>query len=330
MKICPQCNTENPSGANNCMNCGASLGEGKLPEELLLRKQLTEANETIAHLNESLAQSKKKIVDASVFSKKIDSLNKEIDNKNTEIGRQKTEIESCKKNNEDLAKRIKKRRSWLGGIIALFAVAVVVIIVMIVRTADLGNDLSRAEFEIYNLNGKLSDLENELSVVTGESTSLYDTLTKYKKLATEKQTQLRKLQKDYPNLSFFVKNIEIANVYRDGTIETNYGGKINASQSMYISPRITVVSYVFPDYLYAKIGVKIYNPDGTLSRGSSSPEGYSYIVDDVPISDDRGDEKNVILRRWGGDDKGHWSAGKYRIELWCDDVCIKDEDFNIY
>jgi hypothetical protein len=55
MKLCPQCEKENPSSANHCMYCGTLLiAEEELSAEIKLQKELNDAKDTIQLLKQSL------------------------------------------------------------------------------------------------------------------------------------------------------------------------------------------------------------------------------------------------------------------------------------
>jgi hypothetical protein len=71
MKICTQCEKENPSSANHCMYCGTALvEEEQLPEEIKLQKKLNEQEEENrllkAALEAQLKNPKEKVVEKTV------------------------------------------------------------------------------------------------------------------------------------------------------------------------------------------------------------------------------------------------------------------------
>ena len=79
----------------------------------------------------------------------------------------------------------------------------------------------------------------------------------------------------------------------------------------------------------ADIFVKFIDPNGLRTgkiNGKSSPLGYSYpqSLSLSPYSID-----SLKSDGWGGADKGHWSAGDYRIEYWYKGKCIGSKDFTI-
>lgn len=126
------------------------------------------------------------------------------------------------------------------------------------------------------------------------------------------------------NAPLTIQKIEMANVYKDGSIETDYGYTIYDIFTMYLKPKIT-----YTGHRSGKINLKVkfYNADGNLSTSSSSPTGFSY-EDDVTI--EIGSGKTFTLSGWGGTDKGHWKEGTYRLEIWYENTCLKKHTFEVY
>lgn len=121
-----------------------------------------------------------------------------------------------------------------------------------------------------------------------------------------------------------ITDVKIGNKYKDGKIETDYGDNIYESNTMYLGPQITYIG--FDDNTKIELGVKWFKPDGTISRGDSSPEGFSYL-DTYAIS--KGDNKLLNLLGWGNESKGYWKAGTYKIEIWYKDKCLISREFTI-
>ena len=121
-----------------------------------------------------------------------------------------------------------------------------------------------------------------------------------------------------------ISKIEIGNVYNDDSICDSFGSYIYSSNTMYLEPQITYEGIRTGETINLKI--KWYKPDGTISTGNSSPNGYSQSRN-LYISSG----ENVIrLQGWGNETKGHWAAGSYRIEIWYDDICLKAKSFTIH
>lgn len=120
-----------------------------------------------------------------------------------------------------------------------------------------------------------------------------------------------------------ITEMQVANVYGDGTIETEYGKKINHRNTMYLKPRIKYKGMI-PGYY--TIYMRLYDPSGTLSTGTSSPEGYTssiYIYVGSGVS-------TANFDGWGNKTKGNWPAGEYRCEFYCNGGCVGVHSFVIY
>ena len=121
-----------------------------------------------------------------------------------------------------------------------------------------------------------------------------------------------------------ITDVDFANVYEDGTIETNYGSMIYSYRSMYIKPKITYDGNSSDEI---NLYFKIFKPDGTLSTGASSPSWYSYSST-MTIVNRTGETQD--FGGWGGASKGHWQPGTYRFEIWYDSKCIWSGPFTVY
>ena len=123
-------------------------------------------------------------------------------------------------------------------------------------------------------------------------------------------------------LTISISSIKIGNVYKNNSIETNYGNTLYSSSTMFLKPRIYYYGYKSGSVtLYQKL----YTPYG-LSTGTSSPSGYSTKTDVYLYEGNNTTE----LQGWGGERKGHWSSGWYRYEVWYNGKCLASESFYIY
>lgn len=120
-----------------------------------------------------------------------------------------------------------------------------------------------------------------------------------------------------------IYSIEIRNETYEGDPITDYGQNIYSSETMYLGPRIRYKSYANRSY---KFYVKWIKPDGSISRGDSSPAGYSQSKS-YSLSYGEG---TVLLNGWGFKTKGLWEAGRYAIEIWCEGTLLKRKEFTIY
>lgn len=120
-----------------------------------------------------------------------------------------------------------------------------------------------------------------------------------------------------------IYSIEIANKTHNLDLITNYGSTIYSSETMFLTPRIRYKSFADRSY---KFYVKWINPDGSIRRGDSSPAGYTQS-ESYSLSYGEGTE---VLDGWGNEKKGHWKAGDYAIEIWCEGTLLKRKEFTIY
>lgn len=246
----------------------------------------------------------------------------------------------------EILNKQKKQYRWV-------AILSICVIASLIGLYFLNDNLSGI---ISNQNSTISNLELTIANKNSEITSLCDTLSQERGVIRQKNSEIRLLNtnlttyKDSLKLSlerndelsdklyeqeskFYsikntfpinITNIEIGNVYYDGSIETNYGSTIYSSSTMYLKPRITYTGINTGSSINLKI--KWYTPNGTLSTGDSSPSGFSQQESLYVYSG----SNTKTLRGWGNKTKGNWGKGTYRIEIWYENVCLKAKTFTIY
>lgn len=187
-----------------------------------------------------------------------------------------------------------KGKYWF--FIILFLISSAVLGVLYLQTSD---NLSYYRWEYYQTDERLSEVNEELS---------------------ETKSIISNIAETYP---LIITDIKIGNVYKGGDIQTDYGKRIYDYNTMYLKPKISYIGLISGT---KELKVKWYTPSGYLSRGDSSPYGFSQS-DDEYIS--KGNN-TLTLSGWGNEDKGHWSSGTYRIEIWYKNTCLKTQTFEIY
>ena len=197
--------------------------------------------------------------------------------------------------------------SWKGILIFFlvgFAIATIVLGVLLHQANE---DYYSAQYyhrqEVKELNDKVSNATQQRDQAIKELSDFKDNLGR--------------------SIPFYITDVAMGNVYNDSRIETQYGAKINSANTMFLEPRISYVGVVAGN---RKLYVKLFHPDGTLSTGTSSPQGYSY---DRTVYLGTGQGRQV-LSGWGNEKKGNWKAGDYRIEIWYNNGCIFTKTFTIY
>lgn len=111
----------------------------------------------------------------------------------------------------------------------------------------------------------------------------------------------------------------------DGNNKTiaEYGNKLYSSQTKYLTPRIMAFAESAGTY---DIYCKLYTPSGTLSTGSTSPNGYSWKYS-LKMHQGNG---TYLLSGWGSDKYGNWPIGDYVMELYYDGILLITKKFTIY
>ncbi len=195
--------------------------------------------------------------------------------------------------------------------IIVFAIAAVILGVLYIEAEK---NYSRASRERYEYK---EQYEEETSSMRSQIRSLQQERDNAK---SELSSLKSKVSNTYP---LIITDIEIANVTYDGDIQTNYGNTLYSSSTMYLQPRIEYTGLTSGN---KTLKVKWCNSDGSVSRGSSSPSGFSFS-DDKYISEG---SNSLTLSGWGNSSKGNWRSGTYRIEIWYGNSCLKSKTFTIY
>lgn len=175
---------------------------------------------------------------------------------------------------------------------------------------DARNDITQKEGMIKTRDGEIASLESSLSEERSR-----------RERAENELTELKNSYSDY--MPVIITDVEIANVYYDGSVETDYGGTIYSSYSMYVKPKITYEGIKTGESI--SLDIKLYTPSG-LSRSSSSPSDCSWTESFYVSSG----SNTQSFQGWGGSSKGHWSSGTYRYEFWYGNVCLKAKQFEIH
>lgn len=130
--------------------------------------------------------------------------------------------------------------------------------------------------------------------------------------AQEENTKRQRAAAPAPNrVSLNILRVDFSNS-NDGKIIDDWGAVLYASKIRYMYSRATYNSSSSATQ-EVEFHIKIYKPDGTLMKGSSSPAGYTYSH---TASIRPGNKNTVELSGWGNKNGGTYSAGKYLYELW--------------
>lgn len=245
------------------------------------------------------------IASTSGFSNKIAKLSQKIEELSAELNTKIVELEALRRE-----KKRTKAVAWLCVFIALISIA------SIAMFSNLSSEISGLENERYELKTEVKELKEDVASKTDKIQSLNDRISYLR-------TEVDKVNDTYP---LVIKSISMGN--SDNThLVTDYGNTIYASESMFVGPKVEYYGLVNGNKTFR---VKFFLPDGSMSKFStSSPKyssDYSYSVS-VNISEG---DNSMELSGWGGEEKGHWSAGFYKIEIWYDDICLGVKKFRLY
>ena len=188
------------------------------------------------------------------------------------------------------------------------------------------NELELANNTIISKNAVIDEKNTKISEQNSQINNLKTSLADEKELREQTEKNFEEFKNSFSySIPVLITDIEIANVYSDGTIETNYGSSIYASNSMYLKPQIkyTGIREGESITLYAKL----YGISGSLQKGSSSPNGYTFS-NSLTISE--GNDNVFQMSGWGGSNKGFWSRGSYRYEIWYGNMCLRSKTFTLY
>ncbi len=205
----------------------------------------------------------------------------------------------------------KKEQSNTGVYWFFIVLFLIISIVLGILYAKVYTNYSSVTHEIENYQEKHENASLTISSLRSENNRIKQDMTKFK----------NKVISAYP---LIITDIEIANIYYNGDIHTNYGGSLYESSTMYLKPRIKYTSFISG---YKELKVKWYNPDGSIRRGDSSPYGFSQS-ESIYLSIE--DNNTYELSGWGNSYKGNWDSGTYRIEIWYENTCLKSKTFTIY
>ena len=185
--------------------------------------------------------------------------------------------------------------------------------------ADANNTISIRDDSIKSKDGQISRLKNDVQ-------NLNVRLNKEREKREQTESEFSSFKSSLSSsIPILITDIEIANVYNDGSIETSYGSSIYSSGTMYLKPRITYTGVRTGESI--TLYERLYGTSGTLQTGNSSPSGYTFS-NSMTVSS--GEGNTYELSGWGSSSKGNWGRGSYRYEIWYGNVCLRAKTFTLY
>lgn len=242
------------------------------------------------------------------------------------------ENDSLKKENSNLKEenrkiRLQKKQFLYVIILCIAVIGCGVGLLFLNDTLDMTqNELAAANDTITARNTTIDSLNAHIFDMNSQTSSLKKALLNEKDKRELAESKLENLNSSISSsIPMLITDIEIANIYNNGSFETYYGGAIYSSNSMFLKPRITYTGIKTGEDI--TLYVKLYGISGSLQTGSSSPSGYSFSNSVTVLS---GSSNTYELQGWGGSDKGFWSRGTYRYEIWYGNVCLRAKTFTLY
>ena len=165
-------------------------------------------------------------------------------------------------------------------------------------------DINRKELAIENLNSNVNTLQGNL---------LYE------------RDRRKQIELDYTTLKselvnyapIIIKDIELANVYGNGDIETEPGKTIYSGYTMYLKPQISYIGINTGEEitLTVKLYVQGYNSDMYTWKET-------FLIENT--------EKPLYLSPKGSSRMGYWPSGEYLYEFWYGNLCLGSKTFVIH
>ena len=110
-----------------------------------------------------------------------------------------------------------------------------------------------------------------------------------------------------------ITSVSFANTDIGRNIVTDYDSPLYRDEVMFLTPRVNYDGMAAENKTI-DLDVKIFDPDGTLRKGGSSPAGYTFRS---RVTVTPGISQSVNLSGWGKKEAGaSYSAGRYRFEIW--------------
>lgn len=221
-------------------------------------------------------------------------------------------------------KKLKGEKKQLGLVMFVSLVAVIFVIFSVISSSSLSRksheldsakqECERKDGEINNLNHRISKLSSDLYSVTDKNKRLNEGFQKWREVIGSR-------------IPIVIKDVQIANVFQDGSIQTDYGKDIYSFNSMYIKPQITYFGVAIGKEVL--LNINLYTPPfGDLSQNAFSPDSCSW---NRKLIIEKGDVTTPLADLgWGTYQKGTWHQGQYLLEIWYNNVCLYQKKFRIY
>ncbi|NDV57867.1 serine/threonine-protein kinase [Bacteroides sp. 519] len=173
----------------------------------------------------------------------------------------------------------------------------------------------------HNAWSKAADAQYKKVKDFPKAVEFYQLALKLKNDPTTKRTY-NSMVNEYGNM--IIKDIEFQNGNGDITID-EYGKTLYASKIQYLYARIKYDGLPEQDNKI-KLSWKLIYPSGVLSKGTSSPSGYTF-EDEITVRP--GKNNLVTLSGWGNETAGAYNSGTHRLEIWYKGKMLFSKSFKI-
>lgn len=173
----------------------------------------------------------------------------------------------------------------------------------------------------------------------GKASKVGGTTVKQKKPSSTKSSEAKKsvpskttpAKKDvdskYESSAYMeITGVKFGNVDDDGHVIDKYGAKLFASEVKYLKPQLSYKGLASNEKTVT-VYVKILKEDGSLEKGSSSPEEFTYKQE---LTVKSGSNQTALLLGWGRNSGGSFSPGQYGFEIWYKDKMIFQDGIRLY
>lgn len=171
---------------------------------------------------------------------------------------------------------------------------------------------------------------SKAGVSTSVKTSSRSTKPATTKKSSATSTQLRRSSgngEKYASAGYMeILDISFANTDANSTIIDNYDSKLYAKEVRYLTPRMSYKGLASEEKKIT-LNIKLFDEDGNLKTGTSSPDGFTYSCN---VKVETGDGKYMNLSGWGSPKEGSYSAGLYKMEVWYKNNMLYHKEFRLY
>ncbi len=224
-----------------------------------------------------------------------------------------------KQDNDNIDSTTGKKRG--RGAIKVSVVLGLLLLASLAGVYFLHQDSDTAKAGLKDANSQISKLEKENAMLKIELDTTKLNLRRERDMRARVEHECDSIRIMFP---LYIDEMEVSNADAHGNLIGGYGRDIAAANSMYLMPRIKY--FGLKGGMRVELLVRLYDRDGKLVTGTTSPAGYSYSYRLDPIEPG---VNSLMLSGWGGADRGHFEPGTYRYEVWLGDMCLKQKSFTL-